>query len=111
MGAADLGPIDNGPVPAGIVAEVLTAGDFVFDDASTQSFRLDGATTYVEGGRPTEGTWHVDDSGSFCSSWPPSYTGCYDLRWLVERGEVAGVRFVELRTGREFVGRYLDKAD
>lgn len=100
-------PVDNGPIPQEAIAEVLTAGDFVFEDGATQSFRSDGTTTYVEGGRPTEGEWYVEDGGRFCSFWPPNYTGCYDLTWLVEDGELAGVRFVEVTTGREFTGRYM----
>lgn len=86
----------------------LALGDtqFVFDDGATQDFRSDGTTTYFEGGRPSDGKWYVEGT-SFCSFWPPSYTGCYDLTWLVEDGEIVGLNFVEQnRRASSFVGRY-----
>ena len=109
MNFARLDPVDGDPIPTRAIDDVLTAGDFVFDDGATQTFRPDGTTTYVESGRPTEGEWHVEEDGRFCSFWPPAYTGCYNLKWLVEDGETTGVRFVEVDTGREFTGRYFSK--
>ncbi|WP_434316026.1 hypothetical protein [Leifsonia sp. P73] len=84
----------------------MTADELVYEDGSTQEFRSDGTTTYVEGGRPTAGEWYVDDNGRFCSFWPPSYRGCYELSWVVEAGEFVGVEFRELASGSVFVGRY-----
>jgi len=109
MNFAQLDPADGDPIPRRAIDDVLTAGDFVFDDGATQTFRPNGTTTYVESGRPTEGEWYVEEDGRFCSFWPPAYTGCYNLKWLVEHGETAGVRFVEVDTGREFNGRYISK--
>ena len=97
---------DADPVAAEQIPLALTAGNFVYDDGATQVFAADGTTTYVEHGRETRGRWHVDDSGRFCSFWPPSYRACYDLRWIVEGGSIVGLRFIELRGGKHFDGRY-----
>jgi hypothetical protein len=97
---------DEDPVPAEQIPFALTAGNFVYDDGATQVFDADGATTYVEHGRETRGQWYVDDEGRFCSSWPPSYQACYSLRWIVEDGNIVGLRFTELRSGSRLDGRY-----
>ena len=46
------------------------------------------------------------DGESFCSFWPPSYTGCYDITWLVEAGEITGLRFIDRLKRDQFAGRY-----
>ncbi|MHA7261587.1 hypothetical protein ACX80W_00140 [Arthrobacter sp. TMN-37] len=97
---------DREPVQAAEIAEAVTAGTITYDDGATQTFDKGGATTYVEHGAPTQGEWYVDDSGRFCSYWPPSYRACYELRWLVEDGEVVGLEFTELNRGSTFTGRY-----
>jgi hypothetical protein len=102
----DIDVTDDDPVAVEQIPLALTAGDFVYDDGSTQVFEANGATTYVENGRETHGRWHVDDKGRFCSFWPPSYRACYDLRWIVEGGKIAGLRFTELDGGARFDGRF-----
>ncbi|MGP4086643.1 hypothetical protein [Streptomyces sp. KR55] len=97
---------DGAPVPAGEIPAALTAGRLVYSDGATQTFDSDGATRYFESGRESEGTWSVDEDGHFCSFWPPSYRASYDLRWVVEGGEVVGLRFSDLRSGSRFDGRY-----
>jgi hypothetical protein len=97
---------DREPVPAAEIAEAVTAGNFLYDDGATQTFDGSGTTSYVEHGRPTRGEWYVDDKGRFCSFWPPSYRACYELRYLVEDGEVIGLEFTELNRGSTFIGRY-----
>jgi hypothetical protein len=83
----------------------LTAGTLLFDDGAIQVFDSDGTTTYTEHGRPSAGTWYVEGQ-AFCSFWPPSYTGCYRLTWLVEGGSITGLRFDDLKNPSQFVGRY-----
>ena len=97
---------DDNPVAAEQIPLALTAGSLVYDDGATQVFEASGATTYVEHGRETRGRWKVDDKGRFCSFWPPSYQACYDLRWIVEGGNIAGLRFIELQAGTRLDGRY-----
>lgn len=97
---------DGDPVAAEEIPLALTAGNFVYDDGATQVFEANGATTFVEHGRVTRGRWHVDGKGRFCSFWPPSYQACYDLRWIVERGNIVGLRFTELQRGTRLDGRY-----
>src|SRR5262245_44470081 len=97
---------DDDRVAAEEIPLALTAGNFVYDNGATQVFGADGATTYVEHGRETVGQWYVDDEGRFCSFWPPSYKACYDLRWIVEDGNIVGLRFIELRRGSCLDGRY-----
>lgn len=75
---------DGEPVRAEEIPAALTASRLVYSDGATQTFDADGTTRYIEGGRETEGTWSVDDTGHFCSFWPPSYRASYDLRWMVE---------------------------
>lgn len=102
----DIDVADDDLVPAEQIPLALTAGNFVYDDGATQVFDLDGATTYVEHGRETRGQWYVDDQGRFCSFWPPSYQACYDLRWIVEGRDIAGLRFTEVQGGSRLDGRY-----
>ncbi|MGH3760237.1 hypothetical protein [Actinophytocola sp.] len=97
---------DGEPVGTEHIAKALTAGEFVYDDGATQRFEPGGATTYVEHGRPTTGTWYLDDDGRFCSFWPPTYRACYDLRWIVADGTIVGLRFIEVDRGSRFDGRY-----
>ncbi len=97
---------DREPVQADEIPEAVTAGSFLYEDGATQTFERSGTTTYIEHGRPTRGEWYVDDKGRFCSHWPPSYRACYDLRWLVENGEVVGLEFVGANRGETFRGRY-----
>ncbi len=84
----------------------LTAGRFRFDDGALQVFNSDGTTTYTEHGRPSEGTWYVEGL-LFCSFWPPSYTGCYQVSWLVESDRIVGLRFADQASTAHFVGRYI----
>jgi hypothetical protein len=102
----DMAVQDDAPVPAGEIPAAVTAHPLLYGDGATQTFSGDGTTRYVEGGRETEGTWSVDDTGHFCSFWPPSYRAAYDLRWMVEGGEPVGLRFSDLRSGSRFEGRY-----
>jgi hypothetical protein len=102
----ELDVTDDDPVTAEQIPLALTAGNFVYDDGATQVFEANGDTAYVEDGRVTRGRWHVDDKGHFCSFWPPDYQACYDLRWIVERGSIVGLRFTELRRGTRLNGRY-----
>ncbi|WP_411093323.1 hypothetical protein [Streptomyces sp. 049-1] len=97
---------DGVRVPAEQIPAAVTAGDFVYDDGATQSFDADGTTRYVERGRPTEGTWAVEEDGRFSSFWPPSYQAFYDVRWMTEDRKIVGLRFVDLRSGASFDGRY-----
>src|SRR4051812_4804303 len=85
----------------------MTAGELLFDDGATQTFHVNGDTSYVEGdGRPTKGKWYVDEDGRFCSFWPPTYRACYGLLWIVEGDEIVGLSFTEPRRGTRFDGRY-----
>lgn len=102
----DVSVDDGAPVPAGEIPAALTAGRLVYSDGATQTFDSDGTTRYLEGGRESEGTWSVGEDGHFCSFWPPSYRASYDLRWVVEGGGVVGLRFLDLRSGSRFDGRY-----
>jgi hypothetical protein len=102
----DINVADDEAVTAEQIPLALTAGKFVYDDGATQVFEADGATTYVDHGGETRGRWNVDDNGRFCSFWPPSYRACYDLRWIVEGGNIVGLRFAELKGGARFDGRY-----
>lgn len=97
---------DDDLVAAEQIPFALTAGDLVYDDGATQVFDASGATTYVEHGREMHRQWSVDDQGRFCSFWPPSYQACYSLRWIVEGGNVVGLRFTELQGRSSFDGRY-----
>ncbi len=96
---------DGADVDPEQIPVALTAGTLLFDDGATQVFGTDGTTTYTERGRPSEGTWYVEGQ-SFCSFWPPSYTGCYHITWLVEAGHIAGLRFDDLTNPTQFIGRY-----
>ena len=102
----DIGAADGVVVATEHIRTALLAGAFLFEDGSVQTFELSGATTYVERGRPTEGKWSIDGDGRFCSFWPPDFRACYDLSWIVDDGEVIGIRFVGDGGGRGFVGRY-----
>lgn len=95
---------DEDTVPPEDIPSAVTRGILHYEDGSTQTFDADGGTTYVESGRPTQGEWHVDSDGQFCSYWPPSYRACYALTWIVEDHLVVGLRF---RNGDgAFNGRY-----
>jgi hypothetical protein len=102
----ELSVADGDPVRPEHIATAVTAGSFTYDDGATQTFAPDGATTYVERGGRTQGEWYVDGDGRFCSFWPPAYRACYELHWLVENGEIVGLRFSELAGGSVFAGRY-----
>jgi hypothetical protein len=102
----DLHVEDGDAVAVDHVPLALTASGLVFDDGATQRFEPGGDTTYVEGGRPTQGKWYLDDDGHFWSFWPPSYRARYDLRWIVAAGKIVGLSFVEAGRRRRFDGRY-----
>lgn len=95
--------VDGEAVAVDDIAPALIAGLLRYDDGAMQVFRADGSTTYTEHGHETRGDWSLD-GGRFCSFWPPSYRACYDLRWIVENGEVTGLRFDDGRS--QFDGRY-----
>jgi hypothetical protein len=97
---------DRDPVRTEHIATAVTAGNFIYDDGSTQTFEPGGDTTYVEREQRSRGKWYVDREGRFCSFWPPSYRACYDLHWIVENDRAVGLRFTELGRGSVFVGRY-----
>lgn len=101
---ADLNVSDGDTVTADQIPLPVTAGPVLYEDGSTQTFAPDGATTYVEHGSRTVGEWYLGADGRFCSYWPPSYRACYDLRWVVENGQVTGLRFMD--GASVFVGRY-----
>jgi hypothetical protein len=107
-GLGDVEVSDGDVVAPALITRALTAAELVFSDGATQVFGADGATTYVEGGRPTRGEWYVDGDGHFGSFWPPSYRASYDLRWIVENEAIVGLRFTELARGSRFDGRYRD---
>lgn len=96
--------IDAEEVRASDVPRALTAASILYEDGATQAFAENGQTVYVESGRPTSGEWYVDTEGQFCSFWPPDYRACYELRWLVEDEQIAGLRFG--RGSYSAVGRY-----
>jgi hypothetical protein len=48
-----------------------------------QFFADDGSTIYLSGSSKTEGTWRVNETGDYCSVWPPSSTEtCYKVTKL-----------------------------
>jgi hypothetical protein len=107
QGLEDLDVVDGEPVAASLIPRAVTAGELRFADGATQTFDAGGDTRYVEtDGRPTQGKWYVDEDGRFCSLWPPTYRACYDLLWIVEADEIAGLSFTEPGQGTRFDGRY-----
>jgi hypothetical protein len=44
---------------------------------------------------------------NFCSFWPPSFTGCYQISWVVESERITGLRFADQASVAHFVGRYI----
>jgi hypothetical protein len=107
QGLEDVEAVDGEPVAASLIPRAVTAGELVFEDGATQTFDTNGDTRYVEAdGRPTQGQWHVDEGGRFCSFWPPTYRACYALLWIVERGEIVGLSFTENGQDTRFDGRY-----
>ncbi|TCM36957.1 hypothetical protein EV648_12133 [Kribbella sp. VKM Ac-2568] len=97
---------DGAAVAAADIPKAVTAGRLVYADGATQVFATDGRTTYSERGSDSVGEWYIDDSGRFCSFWPPSYRACYALRWMVEDERIVGLRFTGVRDGVTFDGRY-----
>jgi hypothetical protein len=107
QGLEDVEVIDGEPVAASLIARAVTARELRFDDGATQTFDVNGDTSYVEAdGRLTHGKWYVDEDGRFCSFWPPTYRACYGLLWIVEDDEIVGLSFTELGRGTRFDGRY-----
>lgn len=102
----DLTVNDGDPVPAGAMADALTAAPLVFGDGATQVFATDGTTTYVESGRQTSGEWWVLEDGKFSSFWPPSYRAVYSISWIADHGAPIGLTFVQQHGGGRFDGRY-----
>lgn len=101
----DITASDGEPVLAKDMFVALTGAELVYSDGATQTFDPDGSTTYVEGGRPTNGEWAVVEDGRFSSFWPPSYRATYDLRWLVKDGGVVGLSFTDVH-GSRYDGLY-----
>jgi hypothetical protein len=111
QGLNDVEAADGEPVAASLIPRAVTAGELVFDDGATQTFEVNGGTSYIEAdGRATHGKWYVDEDGRFCSFWPPTYRACYDLLWIVEGDEIVGLSFSELVGGMRFDGRYTTPA-
>jgi len=107
QGLEDVEVVDGEPVVAALIPRAVTAGELLFDDGATQTFDVDGDTSFVEAdGRLTHGKWYVDEDGRFCSFWPPTYRACYGLLWTVEGDEIVGLSFTELGRGTRFDGRY-----
>lgn len=98
--------VDGQPVDAVQMIAALTAGRFVFQDGATQTFTVDGRTTYVDRGTPSVGEWSVTGDGTFASFWAPSYRATYTVRWIVEDGVRVGVSFTDARNGVRYDGRY-----
>jgi hypothetical protein len=107
QGFDDVEVVDGAPVVASLIPRAVTAGELLFNDGATQTFDANGQTRYVEAdGRPTQGTWYVDEAGRFCSFWPPAYRACYDLLWIVDGDEIVGLSFTEPGRAGRFDGRY-----
>ena len=103
----DVEVVAGEPVAASLIPRAVTAGELRFDDGATQTFDVNGDTSYVEAdGRPTRGKWYVDADGWFCSFWPPTYRACYGLHWIAEGDEIVGLSFTDLGRGTRFDGRY-----
>lgn len=97
---------DGDVVAAAAIPAAVTAAPLRYEDGAWQSFASSGRTTYLEGGRRTDGEWSVDESGRFMSFWPPSYRATYGVFWLVDDGVITGLRFVDSRSGARFEGRF-----
>ena len=97
---------DGAAVATELIPTALTAASLAFGDGATQVFKADATTTYVDQGRETRGGWSIDAQGRYCSFWPPSFRACYDLSWIVEGGEIVGLRFIDLNRGSHSDGRY-----
>jgi hypothetical protein len=107
QGLEDVEVHDGEAVAASLIPRAVTAGELLFDDGATQTFDVNGDTSYVEAnGRHTRGKWYVDDDERFCSFWPPNYRACYGLCWIVEGDEIVGLSFTELGRSTRFGGRY-----
>jgi hypothetical protein len=102
---------DGARIDPSDVAEALTKAPFVYGDGNTQTFTPDGRTVYTDGGTPTRGEWGVDDDGRFWSFWPPTFRSSYDLAWIVDGDDAAGVRFVARPGGQVSEGRYAPRTD
>lgn len=98
--------LDGERVTAEHMSVALTAGRLVYEDGAVQTFEPDGKTVYVVAGRTSDGEWHLNREGHFCSHWPPAGPTSYDLHWIVEKHEILGLRFTGHGGGPEFVGRY-----
>ena len=111
QGLEDIEVADGEPVAASLIARAVTAGELLYDDGATQTFDVNGGTSYIEAdGRPTQGRWYLDEEGRFCSFWPPTYRACYRLLWIVDGDEIVGLSFTELGQGTRFDGRYATQA-
>lgn len=96
---------DGDTVAAEDIPDAVTKSPIRYEDGAAQRFETTGSTTYVDaGGHRTVGEWYVDPTGRFCSYWPPTYRACYELSWVVDDQDIAGLRF---RDGTYIsVGRY-----
>ena len=107
----DLHVVDREPVAASLIPRAVTAGELHFDDGATQTFDVNGDTSYTDADRrPTRGTWYVDESARFCSFWPPSYRACYALLWIVEDEQIVGLSFTEFDRGTRFDALYATRS-
>ena len=107
QGLENVQAVAGEPVAASLIPRAVTAGELLYDDGATQTFDVNGDTSYVEAdGRSTQGKWYLDENGRFCSFWPPTYRACYGLLWIVEGDEIVGLSFTELGRGARFDGRY-----
>jgi hypothetical protein len=107
QGLEDVEVVDGEPVAGSLIPRAVTAGELLYDDGATQTFDVNGDTSYIEAdGRPTQGKWYLDEDGRFCSFWPPTHRACYRLLWIVDGDEIVGLSFTDLGQGTRFDGRY-----
>ena len=81
----------SGAEIAALLPTIVAVGD-----ETRQTFAASGATTYVDRGRGTYGTWRVEGD-RYCSQWPPErawscYTVSVDedastITWTAQNGE------------------------
>jgi hypothetical protein len=87
------------------VAQALSARSVIYEDGSSQDFRVDGGTTYTKDS-PTLGHWRVQGE-DYCSVWPPSDRWvCYgvdrsadglDIRFVAADGGATTARYNDLQ--------------
>jgi hypothetical protein len=99
--------VDDALVSAVDMSVALTAAALEFEDGCTQVFTADGRTTFVKGGRSSEGEWSILGDGAFCSFWPADHRALFTVRWRVDATGPIGVSFTDDAGGQRFDARYL----